>query len=403
MPKKVTFRLTALGIKRHRAPGLIADGNGLYLQTSESGSKSWIFRYRLAGKNRAHGLGAIENVSLDRARAEAVRCKQLLRDGVDPIEERKVRVGAAIAASTTSKTFREVAEAFIEANEAGWKNAKHAAQWRNTLATYAYPHLGQVPVAAVATAHVLAAIEPIWRTKPETASRLRGRIEQVLDFATARELRSGPNPATWKGHVDQMLPSRLDVAPIEHHDAMPYADLPAFYASLCDMEGVAPLALRYLILTCARTNEVTGAVWPEFDLQRGLWIVPADRMKAGREWRVPLSTEAREILAGLDEASAFVFPGRQKDSKLSNMAMLQLMRRLKVRYTPHGFRSTFRDWAAETQHFAHEVVEMALAHAVGSKVELAYRRTDLLERRRELAQAWASFVVASHVAKKDAA
>jgi integrase len=391
MPKKVAFRLTALAVKKHRRPGLIADGSGLYLQTSTSGAKSWIFRYRFGGRDRAHGLGGIDTVDLEGARAEALRCRRLLRDGVDPIEERKQRIGAAVAAQAVSQTFRQSAEAFIKANESGWRNLKHAKQWRSTLEAHCFPKMGSVAVQQVQTAHVLACIEPIWREKPETASRLRGRIEQVLDFAKARELRSGENPARWKGHLDQVLPARGSVAPIVHHEAMPYPDLPPFYAQLVKQEGVGPLALQFLILTCARTNEVAGARWSEIDLPRRMWIVPADRMKAKREWRVPLAAESIAILRGLDQSTAFVFPGRRSDSQLSNMALLQLTRRMGLEAVPHGFRSTFRDWAAETQHFPHEVVEMSLAHAVGSKVELAYRRTDLLEKRRELAQAWADF------------
>jgi len=393
MPKKVSFRLTAVAIKKRTKPGLIADGGNLYLQVTASGTKSWVFRYRLGGRNRAHGLGAVDVVSLEGARAEALRCRRLLREGLDPIEERKARVGAAIASQVASRTFKECAEQFIAANEAGWKNAKHAAQWRTTLDTYAYPTLGAIPVANVQTLHVLAVLEAIWKKKPETASRLRGRIEQVLDFAKARQLRAGENPAIWRGHLDQVLPARSAVKPVQHHDAMPYAAVPAFYAQLMRQEGVAPIALRWLILTCCRTTEAIGAAWAEMDLQRGIWTVPPDRMKAGREWRVPLSREAQLILAKLDRATAYVFPGRGVDQPLSNMAMLQHMRRMKVDGVPHGFRSSFRDWCADTQAVPHEVAEMALAHAVGSRVELAYRRSDMVEKRRELAQAWADFTV----------
>jgi integrase len=394
MPKKVAFRLTAVAIRKRTKPGLIADGGNLYLQVTESGTKSWVFRYRFGGRNRAHGLGSVDVLSLERARAEALRCRQLLREGRDPIEERKARVGAAIASQAASRTFKECAELFVAANEAAWKNAKHAAQWRTTLDTYAYPTLGAIPVANVQTAHVLAVLEPIWKKKPETASRLRGRIEQVLDFAKARQLRTGENPATWRGHLDHVLPARSAVKPVRHHDAMPYEAVPAFYARLVEQEGAAPIALRWLILTCCRTTEAIESTWDEMDLQRGVWTVPPERMKAGREWRVPLSEEARMILAGLDASTAYVFPGRGVDRPLSNMAMLQHMRRMKVGGVPHGFRSSFRDWCAETQTVPHEVAEMALAHAVGSKVELAYRRSDMVEKRRELAQAWADFVVA---------
>ena len=395
MPRKVSFRLTVLGVKRHRKPGLIADGGGLYLQTSPTGAKSWIFRFRLGGRDRAHGLGSGDTVTLDRARAEALRCRQLIREGIDPIEERASRVGAAIALQASAQNFEQVAETFIAAHESGWTNEKHVAQWRSTLKLHAYPKIGAVPVRVIATAHVLAAIEPIWKKRPETASRLRGRIEQVLNFAAARGLRAGENPARWRGHLDQMLPARSAVAPIVHHEALPYPELPAFYAELVEQEGIGPLALRYLILTCCRTNEVIGAPWDEFDLKRGLWIVPPGRMKAGREWRVPLARESLAILAGLKHSTAYVFPGRKAGAALSNMALLAIARRMGLAAVPHGFRSTFRDWAAETQHFPHEAVEMALAHAVGSKVELAYRRTDLLERRRELAQAWADFATSN--------
>lgn len=394
MPKKVAFRLTPLAIKRHSKAGLVADGGGLYLQTSESRAKSWIFRYRLGGKDRQHGLGSVDTVSLERARTEALRCRQLLREGVDPIEERKQRVGAAVAAQAISQTFREIAEAFIDTNESAWRNAKHAAQWRSTLATYCYPKIGAVPVRSIQTAHVLSCIEPIWTVKPETASRLRGRIEQVLDFAKARDLRNGENPARWKGHVDQILPARASVQPIKHHEALPYSQVPAFFARLANQEGIAAIALQFLILTCARTNEVLGAQWKEFELSRGLWIVPAARMKAKREWRVPLARESVALLRALDQTSDAVFPS-PRGITLSNMALLQLMRRMKVNAVPHGLRSSYRDWCAETQNYAHEIIEMSLAHVVGSKVELAYRRSDLVEKRRELAQAWADFVMHS--------
>lgn len=393
MPKKVLFRLTALGIKKLKKRGLTADGNGLYLQVSAGGSKSWIFRFKLPGKDKKpqmHGLGSVDKVTLEEARNEALRCQKLVRDGIDPIKERKARVGAAIASQALSQTFEEVAEAFIAANEPAWTNAKHVQQWRNTLAAYAYPKIGRVPVQSIATAHVLQCIEPIWTLKPETASRLRGRIEQVLDYAKARELRTGENVARWKGHLDQALPARSDIAPTVHHEALPYQKLPAFYAQLVQQEGMTPIALRFLILSCARTSEVIGARWPEVDLRRGIWVVPPGRMKSGREWRVPLARQTLSLLSELDQTEEVIFLS-PRGSALSNMSMLMLMRRMQVDAVPHGLRSTFVDWCAETQHFPHEVREMALAHAVGTKVELAYRRGDMVEKRRELAQAWADY------------
>jgi integrase len=401
MPKKVLFRLTALGVKRARGPARIADGRGLYLQVTDTGSKSWLFRYMLAGKAKAHGLGPVEDVTLEQARQETTRCRALLREGVDPILERRARVGAAIASQATSQTFKKVAEACIDANEAGWRNAKHAQQWRNTLATYAYPKLGGIPVGAISTGHVLQCLEPIWKSKPETASRVRGRIEQVLDFAKARELRTGENPARWKGHLDQVLPARASVRAVRHHTALPYAHVPELYRRLVDIEGISAIALRFAILSCGRTSDVIGAVWPEFDLQRDLWVVPAARMKAKREWRVPLAREARALLHHIERDGEYVFA---RDGKpLSNMAMLELLRRHDVPTTVHGLRSSFADWAAECTNAPHEVREMALAHAVGSRVELAYRRSDMLERRRELAQQWADFVTAKRAKAKAAA
>ena len=290
MARKVSFRLTVLGAKRHRKPGLVADGGGLYLQTGPGGAKSWVFRFRLrGGRIRAHGLGSVDTVTLDRARAEALRCGQLIREGIDPIEERRTRVGAVIASQAAAQSFQQAAEAYIAAHESGWSNAKHAAQWRSTLKAHAYPAIGPVPVAAVATAHVLAAIEPVWQTKPKTASRLRGRIEQVLNFAAARGLRAaGDNPARWRGHLDQCCRH----APRWHLSSITRRCLTRncrHFAALTRQDGAAALALRFLILTCARTSEVIGATWDEFDLRRGLWILPPQRMKAGREWRVPLA------------------------------------------------------------------------------------------------------------------
>lgn len=374
--------------------GLYADGLGLYLQVAEGGTKSWLFRFMKDGRARKMGLGSVHTVTLAMAREKATEARRRLLDDVDPIEERKEARQAVRLEAAKSLTFKECAERYIAAHSAGWKNVKHAAQWSATLETYAYPHFGNLPVASIDVGLVLKAIEPIWNTKTETASRVRGRIESVLDWAAARKYRSGENPARWRGHLDHLLPARRDVSKVKHHPALPYAEVGGFISTIREIEGVASRALEFAILTAARTNEVVKARWPEVDVEARMWTIPAERMKAGREHRVPLSDRAIEILAGLprEKGSDFVFIGDKPGKPLSNMAMLMMLRRMKRDdLTVHGFRSTFRDWAAEQTAYPNEMVEMALAHAVSDKTEAAYRRGDMLEKRRRLMQDWSAF------------
>lgn len=405
MPRKLSNALTPMAVKNAK-PGRHADGAGLHLLVKESGARSWVFRFMLAGKSRDVGLGPAAGagaVSLADARLAASALRMKVKAGVDPLAERereaREATAAAQAALITGTTFKVVAEAHISANEDSWRNPKHRQQWRNTLTTYAYPVIGEMPVAEVGTAHVLTILEPIWREKPETASRLRGRIETVLDAAKARGFRSGENPARWRGHLAQILPDTGKAKAARnrrlgrdgHHRALPYDDLPAFMTALRGRKAMAALALEFVILTTARTGEVIGAKWDEVDLAKTIWTVPASRMKAGKEHRVPLSPRAIEILEVVKVLGGdYLFPGAS-DGKLSGMAMAMLMRRMKVDATPHGFRSAFRDWAAERTGFSHEVCEMALAHAIGSKVEAAYRRGDLFDKRRKLMEAWAQY------------
>jgi integrase len=283
----------------------------------------------------------------------------------------------------------------MAAHEAGWRNPKHRWQWSASLASYVYPHFGDLLVQAVDVGLVMRAVGPIWNTKSETASRVRGRIESVLDWATARGYRQGDNPARWRGHLENLLPKRSKVARVEHHAALPYPEIAGFMAGLRQQEGVAARALEFLILTAARTSEVIGAKWGEFNLAERLWTVPGERMKSGKEHRVPLSDAALAILGAPGEPAQCVFPGGKAGSALSNMALLMTLRRMgHADLTAHGFRSTFRDWAAERTNFPAEVAEMALAHTVGDKVEAAYRRGDLFQKRRQIMQAWARFCAA---------
>lgn len=396
MPRKLSNALTTLTVKNAK-PGRHADGGGLHLLVKESGARSWVYRFMLKGKSRDIGLGAAagpDAISLSDARDRASALRLKVKAGFDPLEERQREAAQALAAAQAAEiagiTFKAVAEAYIAANEGSWRNDKHRQQWRNTLASYVYPVMGELPVAEIGTAHVLKILEPIWRDKPETASRIRGRIETVLDAAKARGYRSGENPARWRGHIAQILPARSRLTR-GHHKAMPYEAIPAFVAQLRTREAMAAMALEFVILTAARTNEVVGATWSEVDLEKAIWTIPAERMKAGKEHRVPLSPRAVEILEAVKPLNkASLFPA-DKRGKLSTMAMTMLLRRMKQDCTVHGFRSGFRDWAAECTAYAHEVAEMALAHTIENKVERAYRRGDLFEKRRRLMTDWASY------------
>jgi integrase len=370
-------------------PGRYGDGAGLYLSVKSAEARSWVFRYVRAGKMREMGLGPASGraaVSLADARKKARILHDLHREGRDPLEERNA--GRALQAAEAAKavSFSEAANRYIEAHRAGWRNAKHAAQWRSTLATYAESVFGPLPVNQIDTGLVLKVLEPIWTAKPETANRVRGRVEAVLDWAKARGYRQGENPAHWRGHLDHLLAARSKVRRVKHHAALPYAEIGSFVAQLHEQDGIAARALEFLILTAARTGEVIGTRWSEIDLAERLWIVPAERTKNSKEHRVPLSVRAIDILEQMPHASDRVF-------KLPNMAFLMLLRRMGQHgsITTHGFRSSFRDWCAERTNFPSEVAEMALGHAVGDKVEAAYRRGDLFEKRRQLMDAWATF------------
>ncbi len=389
-------RLTAVEVRANDKKRMYHDGGGLYLQVSSSGTKSWIFRFTLDGRAREMGLGPLRAIPLADARKRAAECRRVRLDGIDPIEARSEHRSWKKLEAARGMTFDNCAAAYLDAHNDGWRNAKHREQWRNTLSSYAGPVFGSLPVQAVDLTLVMKALEPIWKAKPETASRLRGRIEAVLDWATVRGYRKGENPARWRGHLDKLLPARAKIQKVVHHPALPYSEIADFMAPLRSQEGIAARALEFLILTAARTGEISGARWDEFDLKDKIWVVSGERMKAGREHRVPLSGPALAILKKVNEIreSDFVFPGGNKGMPLSNMAMLALLKRIgRNDLTAHGFRSTFRDWAAERTSFPREVVEMALAHTIENKVEAAYRRGDLFQKRRQLMEAWSQFNV----------
>jgi integrase len=387
-------KLSALTVTRAKTRGYLGDGGGLYLQVSASGSKSWVFRFKDHGRLREMGLGSVHAIGLGEARKRAAACRQMRLDGTDPIAVKKAGKLKAKLEAARAMTFQQCAEAYIEAHKAGWQNAKHAAQWSSTLKTYANPVFGALPVQAVDVGLVAKVLEPIWKTKTETASRLRGRIERVLDWATVRGYRQGDNPARWRGHLDQLLPARSRVHKVQHHAALPCAEVGQFMADLRQQDSTSALALEFLILTATRTAEVIGATWSEVDLDAAVWTIPAERMKAKKEHRVPLSKQALAMLKRMHKhrAGEFVFMGAKPGKPLSNMALLTLLERLgRSDLTVHGFRSTFRDWAAERTNFPREVAEHALAHSLPDKVEAAYRRGDLFEKRRRLMDAWARY------------
>jgi integrase len=370
-------------------PGKHGDGRNLWLIVTPTGAKRWEFRYTLDGKSREMSLGPADLLDLDSARVRALELRKAIREGLDPLSVRsQVKKCRAI-------TFREVAEDCIQSLIPTWTNAKSEGQWRQTLTTYAYPILGDRNVADITTDDVYAVLEPIWITKTETAGRLRARIEKVLDRATARRLRTGDNPARLKGNLDHLLAKQSKVKRVKSHAALPYGEAADFMADLRGREGVAARALEFAILTAARTGEAIGAKWSEIELGAAVWTIPAERMKARRDHRVPLSDAAVALLRALprDEVSDFVFISPMaKGEPLSNMALLATLKRMKrADLTAHGFRSTFRDWAAETTAYPDAVVEMALAHAIGNAVEAAYRRGDLFEKRKRLMADWAAY------------
>ena len=391
-------RLTALKVEaKELAPGMYPDGAGLYLRVTPEGARNWVLRYMLDRRPRWMGLGPLSLYGLADARTRALDARRKRHDGIDPIDARRAERTRRRLEAAKTITFKQCAESYIASHGAGWRNEKHKYQWSATLNAYAYPVIGALPVEAVDTALLLKVLEPIWTTQPETATRVRQRIENILDFAKVRSYRDGENPARWRGHLDKLLPARSNVRQVEHLAALPYAELPAFLGNLRNREAIAARALEFLILTAARTGEVIGARWNEIDLLDKTWTVPAARMKARREHRVPLSTRGLVILREMQTVhhrsdNAYVFPGSKPSRPLSNMAFLMLLRRMDLDdLTVHGFRATFKTWASERTSFQNEIAETALAHAIGDKVEQAYRRGDLFEKRRRLMQQWATF------------
>lgn len=386
--------LSALEVGRLTKPGHHAVGGvaGLYLYVNETSARSWVLRVMVGSKRRHMGLGGFPDVSLAQAREKARNARGDVSAGNDPIHQRTLAASALRAQQATEVTFEQAAESYIEAHGDVWKNPKHRAQWLSTLSTYAYPAMGKLLVRDVSQEHVLNALEPIWKIKTETATRLRGRIESVLDWATVRKYRSGDNPARWKGHLDKLLPAPGKIQKVEHHKALALDALSTFMRSLRTQNGIASEALEFAVLTAARSGEVRGALWQEMDLTNAIWTIPADRMKAGREHRVPLSEAAMEVLLTQPKSSgdALVFPA-PRGGTLSDMTLTAVMRRMQVNAVPHGFRSTFRDWCSECTHYPRDLAEQALAHAIESKVEAAYRRGDALEKRRQMMEDWAIF------------
>lgn len=387
-------KLSALAVARAKRPGLHGDGGGLYLQIAASGARSWIFRFQLAGRRRYMGLGGAAAITLAEARRRAAAARKSLAEGNDPIEAARAQTAAVAASKARATTFHEAALRYIASHKTSWRNAKHATQWQATLESYAFPAFGNVSIADIDVTLVLKALEPIWSGKNETARRLRGRIEAILDWAAARNMRSGDNPARWRGLLMHLLPRRSKALAVKHHPALAYARTGEFMAALRQQQGAAARALEFLILTAARTSEVTGANWREINLGAAMWIVPAERIKAGKEHRVPLSAPALALVQAMARLrqGEFVFPGGRAGRPLTNMAMAGVLRRMgHSEITVHGFRSSFRDWAAERTNYPREVAEMALAHAVGDKVEAAYRRGDLFEKRRRIMAEWAKY------------
>ena len=411
MPK-LTAR-TVDSLVKAGLPGMTGDGDGLYFQVSAAGGTSWIYRYKVAGKSRKMGLGRYPETSLSEARQKAAEARRVTLAGLDPLAERdaeqerrlraeqeeRERIEAEKVAAEQAKaravTFKQAADDYIRSHRKGWKSAKHTQQWENTLETYAHPKIGHLITSEVTTEHLLEILQPIWQTKTETASRVRNRIELVLYAAKARGLREGENPARWRGHLDKLLPRRDKVQAVKHHPALAYRELPAFMV-LLDGDDMTSKAMQMTILTACRSSEVLNATWDEIDTGARLWTIPAERMKVRKEHRVPLADAVLSLLESLPrvEGNPYLFPGMKAGRPLSNMAMLMGLRRMKRDdLTMHGFRSTFRDWAGECTAHPRDVCEQALAHSLGNDVEAAYRRGDLLEKRRALMDDWAAYAM----------
>jgi len=389
-------KLSAVGVNKLTAPGYHCDGAGLYLQVSKAGSKSWIFRFTREKKQREMGLGPLHTITLAEARVKAKDCRTLLLDGKDPLDARLATKVADALERAKMLTFDQCAAAYIAVHRAGWKNAKHAAQWESTIATYAGPVIGALPVSEIDTALVVKVLTPIWHAKTETATRLRGRIESILDWATVSKFRTGENPARWRGHLDNLLAAPAKIAKVDHHPALPWAEMSEFMAQLRRAEGYGARALEFAILTAARSGEVRGATWGEINLDAALWTIPAERMKAGVEHQVPLAPAAIAMLRSLGHSEGYLFPGQREGRPLSDMSLSAVLRRLGMNdITVHGFRSTFSDWCAEAvgNTYPREVREHALAHKLLDKVEAAYRRGTLLDKRTLLMQDWAEYCV----------
>jgi integrase len=386
-------RISATKLAALKAPGYYADGGCLYHRIAPGGSRGWIFRYAMHGQTHDMGMGPYPEVSLAAARKRAFEYRQSLAEGVDPLAKRNAKRAAARVEDARTINFDDCAKAYIEAHVDGWRNAKHRAQWASSLKTYVSPVFGHLPVRAIDTGLVMRVLEPMWASKAETANRLRGRIEAVLSWAHVRGYRLGDNPARWRGHLDHLLPAKAKVRKVEHHAALPYAEVGKFVVTLDRQEGVAASALKFLVLTAARMGEALGASWHEISFDTRTWTIPAGRMKGGREHRVPLSDAAVAVLRNMQaiRRGDYVFPGGREGKPLSQTSLLNLLHATRSEVTAHGFRSTFRDWAAERTNYENHVVEQALAHAIGNAVEAAYRRGDLFDKRRRLMDDWAEF------------
>ena len=379
-------RLTALKVAKLKTPGRYCDGRGLWLQVRDAGNKSWLFRYMIDGQARHMGLGPLHTVSLAEARERALRARQCLLDGVDPLEAKRGAVRDRRLAAARLVTFQQCAEDYISAHSPSWRSDKHRYHWRSTLQTYAYPVIGDLPVQDIDTELVLAVLRPIWSTAPENASRIRSRIEAVIAYWSATQRLPRDNPARWRGHLDRLLPAKAKVRAVKHHSALPYEDMPAFMARLRKSNAASAKALQFVILTATRTSEAIDATWDEID--GNIWTIPAERMKSGKPHRIPLTAGALDLITS---KSGLLFPGVKPGKPMSDWTMLRLVQSMDPTLTVHGFRSTFSDWARDTTSYPRDVIEMALAHTIRDKSEAAYRRGDALDKRRKLMEAWAQY------------